>query len=495
MPHVGRSAPPLTLTLSPLAGGGTGTSERHEQLDDRLLADAAGPRVLGGRGACGRARGAAADPAQPRRAAARAVAGRAAAGALQSDAAAGGAREPLQHRHRRPRRVDQPDHRRPARADGRHQARPRRQARRARHNLQVRWVTSSKPTGETSAGTNLFTDLNSALANTPPDRLAGVIMITDGQVHDVPEVGADAGLRCARPRPAHRPARRVRPPHRGSQGAALRHRRLHARDRGPRGRDRPPRPRRRPRHPQGAPRGPARRDAHRADRAHRSDPDAVPARRPEHRRDRARDGAGRAHPRQQPRGRGGRGRAREPARAAGVGRAARRRARVAQPAQVRRGRRPRALHDPAPAAEAGRHADPSALADRLPDARAVLGEDQGLRPHHLRPLPAPRHPPAALLREHRPLRGAGRRAAGRRRRRLRRPDEPVAHAAVRGAAGDAHRPPARAALQGAGSRPTASSIPSRAGSPAPRAPMPARTRPGAAGSARSTWCRAAAAPS
>ena len=50
-------------------------------------------------------------------------------------------------------------------------------------------------------------------------------------------------------------------------------------------------------------------------------------------------------------------------------------------------------------------------------------------------------------------------------------------------------------LQGAALRPTASSTPSRAGCPAPRAPMPARTRPGAAGSARSTWCRAAAAPS
>jgi hypothetical protein len=54
-------------------------------------------------------------------------------------------------------------------------------------NLQVRWVNSSKPTGEAAAGTNLFTDLNSALANTPPDRLAGVIMITDGQVHDIPK--------------------------------------------------------------------------------------------------------------------------------------------------------------------------------------------------------------------------------------------------------------------------------------------------------------------
>ena len=54
-------------------------------------------------------------------------------------------------------------------------------------NLQVRWVASSKPTGDSAAGTNLFADLNSALANTPPDRLAGVIMITDGQVHDVPK--------------------------------------------------------------------------------------------------------------------------------------------------------------------------------------------------------------------------------------------------------------------------------------------------------------------
>ena len=62
------------------------------------------------------------------------------------------------------------------------------------NNLQVRWVTSSKPTGESSAGTNLFTDLNSALANTPPDRLAGVIMITDGQVHDVPKSAQTLGF-------------------------------------------------------------------------------------------------------------------------------------------------------------------------------------------------------------------------------------------------------------------------------------------------------------
>jgi hypothetical protein len=61
-------------------------------------------------------------------------------------------------------------------------------------NLQVRWVSSSRPTGQQPAGTNLFADLNSALANTPPDRLAGVVMITDGEVHDVPKSAQTLGF-------------------------------------------------------------------------------------------------------------------------------------------------------------------------------------------------------------------------------------------------------------------------------------------------------------
>ncbi len=60
--------------------------------------------------------------------------------------------------------------------------------------LQVKWVSSSKPDGDNSSGTNLFADLNKALANVPPDRLAGVIMITDGQVHDVPKSAAGLGF-------------------------------------------------------------------------------------------------------------------------------------------------------------------------------------------------------------------------------------------------------------------------------------------------------------
>ncbi|HEX5957417.1 MAG TPA: hypothetical protein VFY92_02025 [Hyphomicrobiaceae bacterium] len=61
-------------------------------------------------------------------------------------------------------------------------------------NLQVRWVNSSRATGHEAAGTNLFADLNSALANTPPDRLAGVVMITDGEVHDVPKSAQALGF-------------------------------------------------------------------------------------------------------------------------------------------------------------------------------------------------------------------------------------------------------------------------------------------------------------
>ena len=61
-------------------------------------------------------------------------------------------------------------------------------------NLEVKWVASSRPSGDTTSGTNLFADLNRALANVPPDRLAGVITITDGQVHDVPQAAGALGF-------------------------------------------------------------------------------------------------------------------------------------------------------------------------------------------------------------------------------------------------------------------------------------------------------------
>ncbi len=61
-------------------------------------------------------------------------------------------------------------------------------------NLEIKWVASSRPTGDGPSGTNLFADLNRALANVPPDRLSGVIMITDGQVHDIPKSAAGLGF-------------------------------------------------------------------------------------------------------------------------------------------------------------------------------------------------------------------------------------------------------------------------------------------------------------
>ena len=67
-------------------------------------------------------------------------------------------------------------------------------------NLQVKWVPASRPGDMTTPGTHLFADLNKALADTPPDRLAGVVMLTDGEVHDVPKSAArSASMRpCTR---------------------------------------------------------------------------------------------------------------------------------------------------------------------------------------------------------------------------------------------------------------------------------------------------------
>ena len=51
--------------------------------------------------------------------------------------------------------------------------------------LEVRFVEAGESDGETD-GTRLFTALGAALADVPRDRVAGVVMITDGRVHDVP---------------------------------------------------------------------------------------------------------------------------------------------------------------------------------------------------------------------------------------------------------------------------------------------------------------------
>jgi hypothetical protein len=61
-------------------------------------------------------------------------------------------------------------------------------------NLEVKWVTAAKQDATTAQGTQLFAALNQALTNTPPDRIAGVIFVTDGQVHDVPKSTAALGF-------------------------------------------------------------------------------------------------------------------------------------------------------------------------------------------------------------------------------------------------------------------------------------------------------------
>jgi len=62
-------------------------------------------------------------------------------------------------------------------------------------NLDIRWVHSTSTSADSERdGTMLFTDLAQALADVPPDRLAGVIMVTEGEVHDVSASAAGLGF-------------------------------------------------------------------------------------------------------------------------------------------------------------------------------------------------------------------------------------------------------------------------------------------------------------
>jgi len=52
--------------------------------------------------------------------------------------------------------------------------------------IELREAAFDDRDGVDSDGTRLFETLGRALADVPPDRVAGVVMVTDGQVHDVP---------------------------------------------------------------------------------------------------------------------------------------------------------------------------------------------------------------------------------------------------------------------------------------------------------------------
>ena len=59
--------------------------------------------------------------------------------------------------------------------------------------LEVRVAEAGAADGETD-GTRLFSALSATLADVPPDRVAGAILITDGRVHDVPAEVAALGF-------------------------------------------------------------------------------------------------------------------------------------------------------------------------------------------------------------------------------------------------------------------------------------------------------------
>jgi hypothetical protein len=59
--------------------------------------------------------------------------------------------------------------------------------------LEVRVAEAGAADGETD-GTRLFSALSSTLADVPPDRIAGAVIITDGRVHDVPADVAALGF-------------------------------------------------------------------------------------------------------------------------------------------------------------------------------------------------------------------------------------------------------------------------------------------------------------
>jgi len=61
-------------------------------------------------------------------------------------------------------------------------------------NTELRVVTVTSNVSAENDGTRLFTALNEALSEVPPERFAGAVFITDGEVHDVPGDTAKLGL-------------------------------------------------------------------------------------------------------------------------------------------------------------------------------------------------------------------------------------------------------------------------------------------------------------
>ncbi len=61
-------------------------------------------------------------------------------------------------------------------------------------NLELRVVESRNNDDGEDHGTRLMADMNNGLADIPRDRLAGIFLITDGQIHDIPNQPESLGL-------------------------------------------------------------------------------------------------------------------------------------------------------------------------------------------------------------------------------------------------------------------------------------------------------------
>ena len=205
------------------------------ELVHRYLADHPWPPVLGCDRRCGLADCSTLAPPHARRRATRVVAGSPHRRARQPDLAAGGARKPRQHRHRGDGRVDLANYRWPARAGRRHQVRSRGQARQdpeprgqvgvvvqAHRRRPLRHQSLRRP--QPGAGQR----------TARPPRRRHHDHRRPGARHS--EIGSRPRLRRARARHPDRPPGRVRSPHRGDQGAEVRHRRPGPRHRGRRAR-------------------------------------------------------------------------------------------------------------------------------------------------------------------------------------------------------------------------------------------------------------------
>ncbi len=61
---------------------------------------------------------------------------------------------------------------------------------------EIRVTRAGRGEGAAADGTALFSALADSLSDVPPERIGGAVMITDGQVHDIPEKAADLGFQA-----------------------------------------------------------------------------------------------------------------------------------------------------------------------------------------------------------------------------------------------------------------------------------------------------------